>query len=574
MTPLPSSILSDSSATLPTAHLISTPSPTVSLPSTDSLTNLLQSDQASTTGTLPPGSRVTLGPSGTAGGGGGGGGGGGPSSNSSDIPTNTGLDIYPISQVVVGNYVPIILGRAFIQFLTPFYQTMLLHEPIRQLTNPGGAPFSALAGSPAIAFPINAALLVANIGSGFTAGATFLDTSYCTTVPCPPKLSSNPWVINVIITTLIIQAVAILFMMSQWWKKPNSLSADPTSIAGVAVVMGHPTIESEFSNVPADLTTAELSRRLKGRKYKLGNFQTGSGIVKFGIMPVPPSEIAAKKAEKGPGFFSKLGGLKEKIPFINDWRNNRFYFDAVFTMLLLALLGLTCAALSKVDQTKVVFLATAAASGTGMRIFFAVLGTIVAGYWGRLFRDMQTFTPYIDLGRGDAEPDPTILLKRHTFPITAFLPLLWNGHFTAASVAFTGLAAEFLIIALAGLPYRPGQQRGEFLFWSVLSLAILTLMVIQLLIVNVWRRKLPMLTRPPDTIASVMTYVAGTGMSRDFESLSMVKTKERNRAIKELRKSYAYGWRREEDGATRWVVDEVGRKEGESFRQNRRVDSF
>lgn len=82
-----------------------------------------------------------------------------------------------------------------------------------------------------------------------------------------------------------------------------------------------------------------------------------------------------------------------------------------------------------------------------------------------------------------------------------------------------------------------------------------------------------MLTRPPDTIASVMTYVAGTGMSRDFESLSMVKTKERDRAIKELGKSYAYGWRREEDGVTRWVVDEVGRKEGSSFR-NRRVDSF
>lgn len=190
---------------------------------------------------------------------------------------------------------------------------------------------------------------------------------------------------------------------------------------------------------------------------------------------------------------------------------------------------------------------------------------------------MQSFTPYIDLGRGDAEADPTILLRKHMFPITAFFPLLWKGHFTAASVAFTGLAAEFLIIALAGLPYRPGQQRGEFLFWSVLSLAILTLMVAQLLIVNIWRRKLPTLTRPPDTIAAVMTYVAGTGMSRDFESLSMVKTEERNEAIKQLGKSYAYGWRREPDGRARWVVDEVRGKERERVPfviPQRRVDSF
>jgi hypothetical protein len=287
----------------------------------------------------------------------------------------------------VGNYVPVIVGRAFVQFLTPFYNTVLLHEPIRQLTNPGGAPFSTLAGSPAIAIPITAVMLIANLGSGFAAGATFLDTSYCTQTPCPPRLSSNPWVINVIISTLIIQALAILFMLSQWWRKPNSLRADPTSIAGVAVVMGHPMIEQEFSDVPAELTVAELKRRLKGRKYKLGTFQTDSGITKFGIMPVPPAETARRR-ERKPGFLTRLGEMKEKIPFINDWRNNRFYFDTVFAMLLLALLGLTCAALSHANKTQVVFLATAAASGTGMRIFLAVLGTIVSSYWGRLFRGL------------------------------------------------------------------------------------------------------------------------------------------------------------------------------------------
>lgn len=153
--------------------------------------------------------------------------------------------------------------------------------------------------------------------------------------------------------------------------------------------MGHPAIEQEFSDVPAELTVAELKRRLKGRRYKLGTFQTASGITKYGIMPVPLSETTQRK-KMTPGFMAKLGAMKEKIPFINDWRNNRFYFDTVFAMLLIALLGLTCAALSHANKSKIVFLATAAASGTGMRIFLAVLGTIVSFYWGTLFRGLSS----------------------------------------------------------------------------------------------------------------------------------------------------------------------------------------
>jgi hypothetical protein len=315
--------------------------------------------------------------------------GGGEGSSNPDSGISSATSVYGVSKVVVGNYVPIIVGRAFVGLLTPFYQSALMHDPIRQLTSSEGAPFSALAGSPGINAPIQFAMLVAYLGSGFTAGTTFLDTSYCTDIPCAPKLSANPWVMNVIICALVIQAIAILFLISQWWRKPSSLSADPTSIAGVAVVMGHPKIEADFSNIPADMTAAELKQRFKDDKYKLGTFMTSSGVVKFGIMPREPQEGDKKD---GSGFFSKLGALKEKIPFLDSWANNKSYYDAVFLMLLLALLGLTCSALSRVDQPKIVFLATAAASGTGMRIFFCVLGVIVSAYWGVLFRGMSSYS--------------------------------------------------------------------------------------------------------------------------------------------------------------------------------------
>lgn len=37
-------------------------------------------------------------------------------------------------------------------------------------------------------------------------------------------------------------------------------------------------------------------------------------------------------------------------------------------------------------------------------------------------------------------------------------PLLWHCHYAPASVAFIGLIAEFLIVALSGLPYRPAKN--------------------------------------------------------------------------------------------------------------------
>jgi hypothetical protein len=125
--------------------------------------------------------------------------------------------------------------------------------------------------------------------------------------------------------------------------------------------------------------------------------------------------------------------------------------------------------------------------------------------------------------------------------------------------------AELLVVALSGLPYRPGQLRGETLFWGITSLAILGLMIVELIVVNIWRRSLPHLPRAPNSIAAVMTYVAGTRMIRDLDGLEQLSISERNRKIRDLRKAYAYGWRREEGGQVRWVVDEVPAEDAKSM---------
>jgi len=274
--------------------------------------------------------------------------------------------------------------------LSALYHQLETYEPIRQLLIPGGG---SLVDYPAM-IAIQFAIVCAHIGTGFSAGATFFDTGYCNPTQtnnikiCPPKLSVNPWVIDVIIITLIVQVITIVFVITQWWKKPGGFSADPTSIAGIAAFMGHPEVEQEFVQLPTEINATGLKRRLKGKKFRLGQFATERGIVKYGIMPADDENEPAKKD----GFFDKLkdwwSKFQGKFTFLHNWKKNRLLFDALFVMLLLVLLGLTIDAVSRVNKTQVVFLATTAASGTGWRIFIALLGVIVSYYWGRLFRGL------------------------------------------------------------------------------------------------------------------------------------------------------------------------------------------
>ncbi|KAK4189055.1 hypothetical protein QBC35DRAFT_450672 [Podospora australis] len=497
-----------------------------------------------------------------------------PTPKASDPLTSVTWPYWKLTESLTGNFAPLVVARGLMLMTGAFYNQALTHDPVRKLTG-GGISGSALAGPHIGASHIG--LVTAQVGTIFVAGGTFIDTNYCNDPanpnsinPCPPKVSGNPWVLDIIITTLVIQAGVVAYTMSKWFQKPGRLSADPTTIAGVAAVMGHPEIERQFAAFSGEMSKWELQLALQGQQFKLGTFETDTGVTKYGIMPVPLTE--QKKGGVFGGIKESFQHLQDRISFFfGDWKLNRLVLDVAFGLLLLTLLGLTLAAIAHVDRPQTVFLATATGSGVGMKIFFAFLGVIISSNWGRLFEDTQTFTPYFPLRDGEARPNPTILLNRHTSPICAFIPLLRNRHLAAASVAFTGLISEFLIITLAGLPYRPGQLRTEFLFCGVASAVILSVMLAQLVLVVIWRRSLPHLPRRPDTIAAVMTYVAGTSMARDFYGLEEMSTKERNRAICEMRKVYAYGWRQEPEGGIRWIVDEVPDAEKKSFLESSRV---
>jgi len=155
-----------------------------------------------------------------------------------------------------------------------------------------------------------------------------------------------------------------------------------------------------------------------------------------------------------------------------------------------------------------------------------------------------------------ATPTPTILLRKHTLPLTSLIPLIMNLHITPATLSFVALLANFLPVTLSGLPYRPGQLRSEFLFCGISSLTLLVLMMVIVVVIHCWRRMLPHLPREPNSVGAVLTYLVDSDMCDDFEGLEKESRRKRDKAIKALGKRYGYGMK-EVDGEKRWCVDEM-----------------
>jgi len=198
-------------------------------------------------------------------------------------------------------------------------------------------------------------------------------------------------------------------------------------------------------------------------------------------------------------------------------------------------------------------------SSVGRRLVFSLIGTVASSQWGRLLEDTQTVSPYLTLSYQDAGPKGTILLRRHTTALTAFLPAVWHSHHTTAVVAFTAILAEFLVVALSGLPYRSGQVQDEFFICGVSSLIILAIMILVIAAVSFWRRTLPHLPRKPNNAAAVMSYLADSRMVDDFEGAEKLTSYERNQWVAEQGKRYEYSLRRRSDGRLRWVVDHTSK---------------
>ena len=318
------------------------------------------------------------------GGGGGGGGSGGGSSGGGNSSVKVAVLFWPVAKTFLGGYLPVLLAKLYQMAWTATHNNAADTESFNRLTRHNGAASTALFGpiSWFTVVPYAASWLIVP----FAAEIISFDTNYgCPNPdmsnpsnPCwPPLMTINPWVSRLIQGFLSFLALTILVLVVLWFRKPHGVNNEPTSIAAVTAIAGHPQVTRDFS-CPPEATIKDLKKSLKDKRYKLDYFETTNRSRRYGLVP----------ADLGDGEIRDLPidapSVSSRFTFGRGWKEISAYADAIFLCYLSVLLSLTAVYLQDVNNSS---LARFFASRTfGSRLFFAILGAVVCMNLGRIER--------------------------------------------------------------------------------------------------------------------------------------------------------------------------------------------
>jgi len=321
--------------------------------------------------------------------------------------------------------------------------------------------------------------------------------------------------------------------------------SDPSSIASVTSLIHHPEVVEDFRSFREEASVEEIRQVLGDKVYKLGEYQRPDGVWRYGIVPAMPTfhNFVREKPEKT--FSAK--------PKYRKWRVLNFIFDSLFLLCVLGLLAVVTYYYK--DSANDAFNRFFNGRTFGARFVLTGTGTLLAINLKRIERDSHTLSPYYRMAQSPSDARSTILLRKSSIPLTSIFPMLFKGHFFAATMAFIAVLSELLIIFLGAVPYSPGQVLMELLIASYVCMAVLGIMALGIIALIFWRRRLPELPRAPDTIAAVASYVADSRMLDDFEGCEYVDDREMAERVG-AGKRYVYGKRVGSDGQRRYLVDE------------------
>jgi hypothetical protein len=269
-------------------------------------------------------------------------------------------------------------------------------EPFSQLAGGDGAPASVLFSPGFLTWYSWLAYGAVWVMSPLASESIFFDTNYgcanpnpnASTNPCwPPRMSVNTPVIRILQVLLSIVAILIVFIAALWFRKPSGCSGEPTSIAAIASIMGHPEVEQDFRNLNAEISTKELKEYLKEKKYKLGMYHTTTGAERYGIIPAsadgsvtPGVGLAPREIDPD----SPAAGVRFRFNFVSGWKNLAMYTDGIFFCFLLGILSAAIAHFRDINNSKITKFFRGGSAGR--RLLFAVLGCLAASGWTRLER--------------------------------------------------------------------------------------------------------------------------------------------------------------------------------------------
>ena len=170
-----------------------------------------------------------------------------------------------------------------------------------------------------------------------------------------------------------------------------------------------------------------------------------------------------------------------------------------------------------------------------------------------LLLGIAVLSPYHLLEQKPQPAQRSILLAPPTNPVSGLWTAVRRRHGYLAVVALTAVLSEFLPILLSEVPFRVSQTFLVHLITTWSAVGVLGTMVLVLLCS--FFVKWPHLTVDPTTIAGAMYYVTDSYMLSNFQGLSTLERKERDKGVTNLGLRYEFGRVMGLSGKTRLGVD-------------------
>jgi hypothetical protein len=292
---------------------------------------------------------------------------------------------------------PIVFARVAYMGFGAIHSNIKTYAPFMQLSDPAGAPASVLFGA---SF---SSTWYSWVGWGavtlmtpFAAESIFFDSNYdCPNPdysnpvnPCwPPRMSINPSMVRLLQGLAGIVGVTSLIAAYKSMKKPSGVTADPTTIASVAALMGHPDIARDFQHLDSEATTKEAIAWLKKKRYRLDNYYDLNGAQRYGLVPVKAEGAEGAEEEPAPeldnarDLASSSSNNSKFLPYL-VWKAIATYIDGIFLLFVVAVLGICASYVKDVNNSPLAKLFEY--SSIGRRLVFTAIGMIASSQWGRL----------------------------------------------------------------------------------------------------------------------------------------------------------------------------------------------
>ncbi|GKT52462.1 uncharacterized protein ColSpa_12643 [Colletotrichum spaethianum] len=316
---------------------------------------------------------------------------------------------------------------------------------------------------------------------------------------------------------IILLLLVLLYFLRSW---ETGLHANPWSIAGISSLSRNPGVRSQQIDFKASKTV------VAEKTFMIGYFENSQGRKEYGIIFCDDSsrhlQAAASSAlladDELDGTIQRNVSKKARksVPFIalTYWWRLGFIFFLVSLFILVLYYHTTL-------QVRTSFKVVTDSQTWGVRFFLSALGVIIIFCWESIF------------------VRSSILLTRPTNSFYGIYAAILEGNAVLMLAAFMAILAEFLPILLTNIPYNLTQTLPTHNICAVTSISILALMVTTL--VASLFIKWPDMPVDPRSIAGAMYYINESRMLEDFEGLSELNSKEREKKVKELGRRYFYG---------------------------------